>query len=219
MTSLEKLQLFNEKAETLRQYKRFMESIKNRKLEFKHTSNPDDGLTYYGPDQELMSACILTIRLFCQNNDGISFQEMKKLYDELSISQRSKDEFNQVKNALNRYLDDFSRIVVWGFSKDEYLGMGIIANTKSNLDAFPLTNMPYKETLINRFIFDNMIYGYFAHSNKLKRQEIQKMMSNEEFAKCTWFEFAEIIIQFMGYIFAVEDINKKVISEIEQLES
>ncbi len=34
MTSLEKLQLFNEKAETLRQYKRFMESIKFMVIKF-----------------------------------------------------------------------------------------------------------------------------------------------------------------------------------------
>jgi hypothetical protein len=76
---LETLKYFNEKAETLNKYKRFMESLHERKVEFKQSPETlgKVEVTVEGPDYESIAACVLTIRFFIQDNEAVSFRNMK----------------------------------------------------------------------------------------------------------------------------------------------
>jgi hypothetical protein len=168
MTHLETLKSFNEKAETLKKYKRFMESIHERKVEFKQSPETlgKGQVTFEGPDYESIAACVLTIRFFIQDNEAVSFRKMKfDVYDKLATSQKNKNDFNQIRNELNKYLDS-----------DSPLGMSA---TNANPEWILASDMNerFKELLnvsrdsgnkftTNREILYLFVYGEFAHTNE-----------------------------------------------------
>lgn len=214
MTDLEILELFNEKAETLRSYQRFMESIRNIKLEFQKTPNSDFCINFDGPDKELASACILTIRFFIQNKDHISINKMSDLYNNLSISQNYKDEFNQVRNELNKFLDSFSQITV--LNKEE--GSEILLANDFNKELKKEININAQvniQKFTNGELFDLFVYGELAHADRDKREKLSILLSNNVTVIIVWDRFVDILIKFTQCIFAIEYINKKVISEIK----
>jgi hypothetical protein len=215
MNQLETLKLFNEKAETLKGYERFMESIHERKVEFKQT--PETAglgtITVQGPDNESIAACVLTIRLFIQNNDPISFGNMKKIYDNLDTSQENKNEFNQIRDELNRYLDSGSPLVM---SNEKANPEMILANDlNERLAELSNASLTSENRLTYREILDLFIYGDLSHTNETKREKLKQLLSSSVGAAFAWYIFTGILIQIMRCIFAVAAINQDVINEEE----
>ena len=214
---LEILQHFNETAETLNQYQRFMGSLSGRSIKF--TQSPEtlgtSQVTVTGPDNESIAACVLTIRFFIQDNEAVSFRKMKfDVYDKLATSQKNKNDFNQIRNELNKYLDS-----------DSPLGMSA---TNANPEWILASDMNerFKELLnvsrdsgnkftTNREIFEWFVYGEFAHGNKDKKENLKQLLSSSVSAAFAWYIFTGILIQIMICIFAVAEINQDVINEME----
>ena len=212
---LETLKYFNEKAETLKKYKRFMESIHERKVEFKQS--PEKAglgtITLQGPDDELIAACVLTIRFFIQDNEAISFRNMKEVYDNLDTSQQNKNEFNQIRDELNRYLDSGSPLVM----SDKKANSEMILANDLNERLAELSNasLTSENRLSYREIRDLFIYGKLSHTNETKREKLKQLLSSSVSAAFAGYIFMGILIQIMRCIFAVEEINQDVISEME----
>lgn len=215
MNQLETLKLFNEKAEKLNGFKRFRESIHERQVEF-HQSPETAGLgtiTVQGPDDESRDACVLTIRLFIQKTEAISFPKMKKLYDNLDTSQKNKNEFNQISDELDRYLDSGSPLVM----SDETANPDMILANDLNERLAELSNasLTSENRLTYREILDLIIYGDLSHTDKTKREKLKVILSSSVGAPFAWYIFTEILIQIMRCIFAVAAINQDVINEME----
>ena len=215
MNQLETLKLFNEKAETLKGYERFMESIHERKVEFKQS--PETAglgtITVQGPDNESIAACVLTIRLFIQKKEAIFFQNMKKVYDNLDTSQKNKNEFNQISDELDRYLDSGSPLVM---SDEEANPEMILANDlNERLAELSNVSLTSENRLTNREILDLFIYGDLSHTDKTKREKLKRILSSSVGAAFAWYIFTGILIQIMICIFAVAEINQDVINEME----
>jgi hypothetical protein len=216
MNHLETLKFFNEKADTLNKYKRFMESLHERKLAF--TQSPEKSgryqITVEGPDYESLAACVLTIRFFMQNNEPISFCNMKALYDNLATSQENKKKFNQIRNELNKYLDRDSPLVIAAQNTNPER---ILASNLNDFFTKPLNDaLASGNKLTNWKILDLFVYGHFSHG-KDKREEFNRLFLSNSGAiyPVAWFIFTEILIEFMRCVFDVAEINQDVLNEME----
>ncbi len=215
MNHLETLKFFNEKADTLNKYKRFMESLHERKLRF--TQSPEKSgryqITVEGPDYESLAACVLTIRFFMQNNEDISFCNMKALYDNLATSQENKKKFNQIRNKLNKYLDSDSPLVIAAQNTNPER---ILASNLNEIFTQPLNDaLASGNKLTNRKILDLFVYGHFSHG-KNKAEEFNRLfLSNSAIDTVALFIFTGILIEYMRCVFDVAEINQDVINELE----
>ena len=215
MNHLETLQLFNEKAETLNQYKRFMASLPGRKIEFKQSPETwvKSQVTVEGPDYESIAACVLTIRFFIQDNEAVSFRNMKAVYDELATSQENKNDFNQIRDKLNNYLDSDSPFVKPATNANpEWILASDMNETFTELFNVSLDS---GNKLTKREILEWFLYGEYAHANKDKKEKLKQLLSSSVSAAFANYIFTGILIQIMRCIFAVAEINQDVISEME----
>ena len=215
MNQLETLKLFNEKAEKLNGFKRFMESIHERKVEFKQS--PETAglgtITLQGPDKESIAACVLTIRFFFQPNEPVFFDNMKNIYDKLATSQENKNDFNQIRNELNNYLDSDSPFVMSANNANPE--MILASDMNERFTELLKVSLDSGNKLTNREIFEWFVYGEFAHGNKDKKENLKQLLSSSVSAPFAWYIFTGILIQIMRCIFAVAAINQDVISEME----
>lgn len=106
-----------------------------------------------GPDRDHVKAVLLTIRLFCQNNEAVSLQNMDTLVQSLPVDQDLKERFAQSRKNFNDHLDHRP---VFSYSA------GIGADT-------------------NGGIFDTFLYGEFAHFNPEKRRRYKTWESQAYF--------------------------------------
>lgn len=58
-----------------------------------------------GPDDESVRALVLTIRMFIQSRDGISFGEMREIYDDPSVPPDLRSRFHECRDGINEFLD------------------------------------------------------------------------------------------------------------------
>ncbi len=107
---LEALELFNEKADILKQ-SRFIKSINEQGIGVTFSTTTETRW----PDDDARDAFILTFRFFIQNNEKSSFTNMAKVYEGLPISQENKELFKNAWKELNKYLDLPSP---WGINKE-----------------------------------------------------------------------------------------------------
>lgn len=92
-----------------------------------------------GPDEESVRAAILTIRFFCQDNERISLRNMATFVDGLPVNQALKDEFADIRDEFNSYLD---------------------------LEHGP-PHFRFGDNIVtNREIFEAFMYGEYAHLTK-----------------------------------------------------
>jgi hypothetical protein len=214
MNHLETLKFFNEKADTLNKYKRFMESLHERKLGFKQSpENRVLQLYVEGPDYESLAACVLTIRFFMQDNEDVSFRNMKALYDNLATSQENKKKFNQIRDKLNNYLDSDSPLVI---SAQRANPERILPSNLNESFTKPLNDaLASGNKLTNGKILDLFVYGHFSHG-KNKREEFNRLfLSNSAIDAVALFIFTGILIEFMRCVFDVAEINQDVLNEME----
>jgi hypothetical protein len=212
---LETLKYFNEKAETLKKYKRLMESVPERKIEFK--KSPETlgkvEVTVEGPDDESIAACVLTIRFFLQNNEPISFCNMEAVYDKLATSQENKNNFKQIRDKLNNYLDSDSPFVMSANNANpEWI---LASDMNERFTELLNVSLDSGNKLTNREILDRFVYGEFAHGNKDKKEKLKQLLSSFGSDPVARYTFTGILIKIMIHIFDVEKINQDVINEMK----
>ncbi|MFM9264136.1 hypothetical protein [Tychonema sp. BBK16] len=215
MNHLATLKFFNEKAETLNKYQRFMESLYQRKVEFKQSPEQSGRyqLTVEGPDYESIAACVLTIRFFMQDNEDVSFHNMKAVYDKLATSQKNKKDFNQIRDELNNYLNSDSPLVISPQNTNPEI---ILASNLNENFTIPLNDaLASGNKLTNRKILDLFVYGHFSHGKNKKEEFNRLFLSNSAINPFALFIFTGILINFMKCVFAVAQINQDVLSEME----
>jgi len=113
-TDRDALQIFVEMSDRLLNSK-FVADLKTRKvgnsIQF---TNLGRTMTTSEPDQDMIQAALLTLRMFGQNNDPISFQNISARIAALPVDQALKDEFEKAKNDLNTNLDSPPSVHVQG---------------------------------------------------------------------------------------------------------
>ncbi|GAX39037.1 ribbon-helix-helix domain-containing protein [Nodularia sp. NIES-3585] len=103
LSDLEKLQLFNRKAERLEQYQLW------KLLENNQPTSKVSGGTISNnfPDDEFIEAPLITLRLFMQDNDYISMRNISKVYDKNpDIPNELKDAFLESRSNFNIFLNN-----------------------------------------------------------------------------------------------------------------
>jgi len=186
---LEALELFNRKAETLRN-SRFMKSLLERGSGVTISGDKDGRITTETrwPDQEAIEAFILTLRFFIQNNEKSSFENMEKTYDNLPISQEKKELFKNARKKLNEFLDSNSP-----------LGIN-------------------EQFLTHRRILWVFVYGEFAHTDKELKPIYDQWMSYGIFNVTIYNEFIYVLGMVTSFIAYVQNLNEEVIKELGEKE-
>ena len=185
---VEVLNLFNEKADEIKNssYAKF---VLEKKPETTISKNQGEAIKIktIEPNDESLKSFVLTLRLFLQNNDQISFQNISKIYKELPNNfQKEKILFSQARGKINNIL-----------------------NTNINIK-FNNKILTYCEVL------DTFIYGDLAHINIDKRNTYKDWKSREEvglFAllKIDFHSIASVLIQCILYM---QKLNADVIKKI-----
>ena len=145
------------------------------------------------PSDEEIESFVLTIRFFCQNNESSGeSSSIKKLadntYSKLPDYRKEKTEFINARNKLNGYLD----------SPDESLK--IYDNGK---------------ILTPRKIFDTILYGELAHSNKAKRTKYNEWMVHPIQGPILKTEFVRILSIILSCISSIQEINESLINDYD----
>lgn len=189
ITGKKRLELFNERAESLSGFSFFQKFIDSpNAVQIKFNSGRFEVTTNF-PDQEATSAFVHVFRQFIQNNDPISFGNMAKEYESLNISQELKDEFKQVRDSFNTYLD----------SPPKEFSMAESGPT----DADPGRDM----TPTRREIMEVFVYGFLSHSNAEKRAKFEHWRGEPvSFAMLANY-FNHILMNSLRHIIAIKVLN------------
>ena len=206
MTPIERIKLFNEKATKIKNSP-FYEKIKLRQqfITIKFTQGQQT-IDHNLSDENSLEAFLLTFRMFVQNNDAISFQNMLSCYSEINFSQESKQRFTALRDNLNNYLDSMCAFYLYETS-DGLTGFGFGSFSNQDDEA--------TERFTKRQFMENYIYGEYAHSNESKRIKIQKIKSNAESESIGQFCLQDILKTIIGFIDEAAKINEEVLDILE----
>lgn len=184
---MEILKLFNEKVEVILN-RSFIKKVEDADPLF--TFELKDGhlnSQRFGPNDEVIDSVILPLRFFCQSSDRISIRQLETHYQELPISQKLKDNFNQIKLGLNKYLDEPS----------------------------VLTEGTHRYT--KREVFETFMYGEKAHFyNNEAKERHDRWKSKPERYPALENEFVEIVYDFIGFLEEIRKVNLEVIKQLER---
>jgi len=144
------LKLFLQKADRVARSNYLQKIIKQdgTRLSFSWSKGVGGGFSNNFPEEEAVDALMLTVRMFVQNNDQVSFASLAKLIDDVGISDGWKERFNDVRKKLNEFLD---------------------GNSILNLDGKIYTHME---------VFEVFLYGHLAHLNRTKVNLYNKWSKN-----------------------------------------
>lgn len=134
------MERFVEKASRIERsrYLRTVAEQGGTKLDFAWDKNSGITISTNFPDEEAVDAIVLTARMFVQNNDHVSFNNLAKILDDPGVSSAWKARFTRIREHVNQFLDTPSAMKI---------------NDK------PQTH---------RAIFDVVLYGHLAHTNAAK---------------------------------------------------
>lgn len=184
---LEALELFNEKAEILKN-STFLKFLIEQKPSIR--SSWKDGEPFEietrWPDEEAVHAFVLTLRFFIQKKERSSFRQMARIYDNLPISQQKKKLFKDARKNLNDFLDSES----------------------------PFRS--HAQAITFREILKVFIYGELAHADEKKREILDKWRVVALFYAMMYQEFLYILAFVTNSIAYVENLNEEVIKELSQ---
>lgn len=133
-----------------------------------------------GPTEDEIRSSVLTMRLFCQDNDRISIRKVASLIDSLSIDQQIKDEYARWRSELNNYLN-------------------APTSTGFDLGSGPITR---------RFLFETFLYGFYAHLEEPKYQLISQWQGVPFFADMK-MEFDMILLKFTQAVARLSRVVEK----------
>ena len=191
LSDIEKLQLFNRKAERLEQYQ-LWKYIENNQS----TSEVSGGtISNNLPDDELIEAPLITLRLFMQDNDHISTRNISKIYD------TNPEIPNELKYAFVEYRSNFNN-----FLKKESL-FSIESIIWINEREYHTTHYTNKE------ILEALLYGEVAHFTQM--EDYQKLCENKFNKSLNLMQLMVILQNFKRFIIVVKKINQQVIPYIK----
>ena len=182
------LNLFNEKADEIKNssYAKFV-SEKRPKTTLSKNQGEALKIKTIEPHTESLQSFVLILRLFLQNNDQISFQNISKVYEKLPNNfQKEKKSFSQARKKINDILN-------------------ININIKYN------NKIPTYYEVLNTFI-----YGDLAHIKIDKRKTYKDWKSREETGLFDIFKisFHSIAINLIQCILYMQKLNADVIRKI-----
>ncbi|MCA2810298.1 MULTISPECIES: hypothetical protein [unclassified Microcystis] len=147
-----------------------------------------------------ISAAMLTLRMFIQKSDVISFKNMEDLYSRLNISKNLKDEFKSLISELNDYLDRYSPLTI---------------NSHEMRFEKLSTSEPNPDQLTNRELMDIYLYGDYAHLDSSKRVRFERIAQNNLFAPMGNHVFVTIVNKLVEIIDRAVEMNKQAIEQLK----
>lgn len=187
---LEALCLFNEKADEIKNSSYTKYFLENKpKVSISKKQGEAIKIKTIEPNDESLKSFVLTLRLFLQNNDQISFQNINKIYEKLPNNfQKEKKSFSQAREKINDVLN--SNI-----------------NFKHN-----------KKILTYYEVLDIFIYGDLAHIKIDKRKICKDWISRKDIGvldihKINFYGIANNLIRCILYM---QKINTEVIRKINK---
>ncbi|MEH2376235.1 ribbon-helix-helix domain-containing protein [Nostoc sp.] len=188
LSDIEKLQLFNRKAERLEQYQ-LWKYIENNQSTYKVSGGT---ISNNLPDDELIEAPLITLRLFMQDKDHISIKNISNIYDSNpQIAKELKDAFVESRNNFNDFLKKESL-----FSIESIIGI----NEREHHHTTHYTNNEILEALL---------YAEIAHFTQM--EDYQKLYSNPFNKSFNFIQIMVIIKNFKSFILIVKKINQQAI--------
>lgn len=119
------------------------------------------------PDEDSTDALILTFRFFIQKNEAPSFRWLAtNVLDDPGLSDEWKQEFTDIRDQLNKFLDQSS-----GYNER------VVAPPPDGVPGEARLDGEYEWT--NRQIMDVFIYGGMAHADPEKSATYQRWRSNQ----------------------------------------
>lgn len=191
LSDIQKLMLFNKKADRLEKY-----SLWTHLDEHQPSVRLSNGemLHQQFPSEESLDAVMVTLRLFMQDNDHISVRNMGKIYENNpKISQQLKDNFFIIRNRLNKFLDKNSGFII-----------------QSEIWINEVRKAEKKFTM--REILERILYGEIAH--------FTQMSDYQEICRTPWTKVInfmllyQILKGFKQAILEIADVNVQAIAEI-----
>jgi Arc/MetJ-type ribon-helix-helix transcriptional regulator len=190
LSDLEKLQLFNRKAERLEKYQ-LWKHLENNQPTFKVSGGT---ISNDFPDDELIEAPLMTLRLFMQNNDYISIKNISKVYDSNPvIPNELKDHFVASRRNFNNLLDKNSLFSI----------QSLIWINEHEHHATHYTN---------REILESLLYGEISHFTRM--EDYQILYGYPVNNGINLMQFMAIIQEFKKFILVVKEINHQAIPHL-----
>ena len=185
---LEKLKLFNEKAQKIERSD-FLKQIRTNGISITISVKKDKPgmIKRKLPTEGAVDAFMNNYRFFCQNNEGSSFENIHKVYNSLPILKEKKNKFVKARRDLNQYLDS-------------HLIFDVIINNRH---------------LTKRELLDTFMYGMIVHANKNYRELIKRWEQDPILFSILLQEFTAILLDLVKYILFVMNLNNKIIEEFE----
>lgn len=162
----------------------FLQAVRDEGVSTSWTWSSGSGLSAQrtGPRRESVKALLLTVRLFCQNNEVTSLQNISSRLANLDAdTETAIAQFEKSRSNLNRFLD--------GKPAAEFQGV---------------------EASTNRIIFETFLYGEFAHYQLDKRRRLEKWACQPFFADLeSQFDF--ILLNFVAALAAMSNACRMIL--------
>jgi hypothetical protein len=148
--------------------------------------NGPDGAIFEvrGPTEEAIDAFVLTLRLFVQDNEPISFRNMAELYAMLPIDPELVARFSEGTAKVNAFLDQWSHIEASG------------------------------RRVSNREVFETYLYGGLAHANPDKKEEFDRWAAYAPLLGMFRMTFTGVITELLGFILWTHEFNRVVLQQL-----
>jgi hypothetical protein len=133
-----------------------------------------------GPDDESVRALVLTIRMFIESRDGISFGEMREIYDDPSVPRDLRSRFHECRDGINQFLDAAPS--------------GVSLNHNG-------------QVLSRREILDVVVYGGLSHANPEKRALYEQWRAGPPWFALVWDNFTVTLTGLCQCARDIRDLN------------
>jgi hypothetical protein len=178
-----RLELYNERAVKL-EASSFLRSVLDPEVTLRLLGTPFRVVREGGPDQDSMEAFVLTLRLFVQDRDGLSFRRIKSFYDTIAVSQQLIDEVGEICLRLNHYLDGSSPLVVNDCS------------------------------ISRRELLTVWMNGELAHVDAKQRARLEEWTVKEDIRPFFQYEFEMVITRIARAVEALRRVNERALLEL-----
>lgn len=201
MDAKETLEIFNEKAKSLNNFLQANNSHRSVKI-----SQGSAEVT--GPTEEQTQAALLSLRMFMQNNDPLSVQNMLKLYEQ-EANEELLEKFQQVRNSLNTFLDSPSTLAKP--LEDAPPEIPASGDPGQDLQALvSVINSLNVEYYTNREILEMFMYGNYSHLTQRDKFK-QLAASYSVFALLAFWSVLDI---FIKHLLQIKAINEELITAL-----
>jgi hypothetical protein len=185
---VEALCLFNEKANEMKDSSYVKFFLENKpKTTISKNQEDDIKIKTIEPNDESLKSFVLTLRLFLQNNDQISINNINEIYKKLPKNfQKEKESFSRARAKINHILD-------------------------SNINFIDNNNIMTYRDVLNIFI-----YGHLAHLKNDKRKIYKDWISRKNIGVLDIYKtnFHCISNNLIRCILHMQKINAEAIKKI-----